>query len=66
MFIRGILLMKHDRKTVKKAQFCSHKCPVCTRARKKGTGILYTMVKIGKQLFFYKVKKNIDKAKNLL
>ena len=53
MIIRGMLLMKHDKKTVKKAQFCSQKCPICTRAREKGNGFLYTMVKIERKVCPY-------------
>ena len=45
--------MKHDKKTVAKAGFCKDKCPVCTRARKKGRGILYNMVKLERKICPY-------------
>ncbi|HNR88147.1 MAG TPA: hypothetical protein PKM65_07390 [Spirochaetota bacterium] len=34
-----------EEKLQKSADFCKDKCPVCTRARKKGRGFLYAMVK---------------------
>ena len=38
--------MKYDVKMINRAKFCSDKCPICTRARKKGKGVLYQMVKL--------------------
>lgn len=42
-----------DEELKKKADFCKDKCPVCTRARKKGKGFLYTMVKLERKLCPY-------------
>lgn len=35
-----------DLKTLKKANFCMNRCPACKRARKKGKGLVYRLVKI--------------------
>jgi hypothetical protein len=45
--------IKHDEKTIKMAEFCRDKCPLCTRARKKGKGLLYTFVKLERKLCPY-------------
>ncbi|HOW84196.1 MAG TPA: hypothetical protein PK573_16655 [Spirochaetota bacterium] len=37
--------MTNEEKLKKMADFCKEECPVCTRARKKGKGFLYAMVK---------------------
>jgi len=37
--------MTDDAKLKEMADFCKDKCPVCVRARKKGKGILYMLVK---------------------
>ncbi len=42
--------MKHSKITVKMAGFCKDTCPICTRARENGKGILYTMVKLEENL----------------
>jgi hypothetical protein len=42
--------MKHDEKTIKRAEFCRDRCPICTRARKKGRGFLYTLVKLERRI----------------
>ena len=42
--------MKFDEKTLKRADFCKNKCPVCKRARKKGKGVLYLLVKLESKL----------------
>jgi hypothetical protein len=38
--------MEHGRITTSLAHFCKDTCPVCTRAREKGKGVLYQVVKI--------------------
>lgn len=35
-----------DEKTLKKAEFCNSKCPMCVGPREKGRGILYRMLKV--------------------
>jgi hypothetical protein len=35
-----------DQKLKKKADFCKNSCPLCVRARKKGKGMLYALVKL--------------------
>jgi len=42
-----------DEELKKKADFCKYTCPVCTRARKKGKGFLYTMVKLERKFCPY-------------
>mgnify|MGYP000846050953 FL=1 len=42
--------MTHDEELKKKADFCKDKCPICTRARKKGKGFLYILVKTERKL----------------
>lgn len=37
---------KFSDRTIKLARFCKDGCTVCTRAREKGRGFLYQMVKI--------------------
>jgi len=39
-----------DEKTLKGAEFCLSGCPVCVRARDKGRGILYRLVKLEAKL----------------
>jgi hypothetical protein len=43
-------MMKKDDKLQKMADFCKNSCPVCVRARKKGKGLLYMMVKLERKL----------------
>ncbi len=38
--------MKHSKMTINMGEFCRKTCPVCTRAREKGKGFLYQVVKI--------------------
>lgn len=38
--------MSHGKVTKKMADFCRNTCPVCTRGREKGEGVLHTMVKL--------------------
>ncbi|MDY6905023.1 MAG: hypothetical protein SWH61_10080 [Thermodesulfobacteriota bacterium] len=38
--------MANGKATQSLAHFCKDTCPVCTRARKKGKGVLYQMVRI--------------------
>ena len=45
--------MKTDPKTMEKAKFCKDKCPVCTRAREKGKGLLYQLVKFERKFCPY-------------
>ncbi|RKY02129.1 MAG: hypothetical protein DRP55_03305 [Spirochaetes bacterium] len=40
------MLDNNNKKDIKRARFCAEKCPICTRARKKGKGLLYWFVKI--------------------
>lgn len=42
--------MKHNKMTGKLAKFCKETCPVCTRGREKGKGILYQMVRLEEDL----------------
>jgi len=42
--------MEHGRITESLAGFCKNTCPVCTRAREKGEGLLYNFVKLEEQL----------------
>jgi hypothetical protein len=42
--------MPHGKITKKLAHFCKHTCPVCTRAREKGKGVLYTVVRLEEEL----------------
>jgi hypothetical protein len=37
---------KFSEATIKLAGICKDECPVCTRAREKGSGLLYQVVKI--------------------
>lgn len=37
---------KFDEKTLKAAEFCKSGCPMCVKAREKGHGILFRLVKI--------------------
>jgi hypothetical protein len=39
-------MMEHDASTIKKAEFCRDKCPLCKKARAKGKGFLYQLVKL--------------------
>jgi hypothetical protein len=39
-------MMTEQEKLQKKADFCKNECPVCTKARKKGKGFLFWMVKL--------------------
>ncbi len=45
--------MKHSEKLISRAKICNEKCPVCTRARKKGKGVLYQIVKIERHVCPY-------------
>ncbi|MBT3310676.1 MAG: hypothetical protein HN931_11220 [Desulfobacterales bacterium] len=45
--------MKFDDKTLKRADFCKNKCPVCKQARKNGKGVLYFLVKIESKICPY-------------
>ena len=38
--------MEHSKLTTNLAKFCKGTCPICTRAREKGEGALYQLVKI--------------------
>lgn len=38
--------MKHSDTTIALAKFCKGTCPICTRARENGEGVLYQIVKI--------------------
>ena len=38
--------MEHGKITTSMAGFCKNTCPVCTRAREKGEGLLYNFVKL--------------------
>jgi hypothetical protein len=42
--------MAHGKATKTMADFCKNSCPVCTRAREKGEGLLYNFVKLEEQL----------------
>ncbi|MFP4040215.1 MAG: hypothetical protein ACOCPQ_03630 [Desulfosudaceae bacterium] len=42
--------MEHGKTTRKMANFCRESCPVCTRAREKGHGALYNLVKLEEQI----------------
>jgi hypothetical protein len=42
--------MGHGKITKSLAGFCKNTCPVCTRAREKGEGILYNFVKLEEEL----------------
>ncbi len=42
--------MGHGKITKSLAAFCKNTCPVCTRARNKGEGILYNLVKLEEKL----------------
>ncbi|MBN1288991.1 MAG: hypothetical protein JXA49_05065 [Actinobacteria bacterium] len=35
-----------DEKTLKKAEFCNSKCPICVKGREKGKGLMYQIVKL--------------------
>ena len=37
--------MEHGKIKTSLAHFCENTCPICTRAREKGEGILYQIVK---------------------
>lgn len=37
---------EHGKVTQSLANFCKDTCPVCTRGREKGEGVLYNMVKV--------------------
>jgi hypothetical protein len=37
---------EHGKVTQSLANFCKDTCPVCTRGREKGEGLLYNMVKV--------------------
>ena len=45
--------MEHDEKVIEKATFCKDKCPVCKKARAKGSGILYLLVKLERKICPY-------------
>lgn len=36
---------KQNRLTLKLGKLCKDSCPLCTRAREKGAGLLYSIVK---------------------
>ncbi len=38
--------MAHGKITESLAGFCKDTCPVCTRARENGSGVLYNIVKV--------------------
>ena len=40
----------HDAKTLKRAKFCKDGCPVCKRARAKGRGIAYQLVRLERHI----------------
>jgi len=42
--------MKHGKITTSMAHFCKETCPVCTKGREKGEGILYNMIKLEENL----------------
>jgi len=42
--------MSHGNTTRKLAHFCKDTCPVCTRAREKGEGVLYNFVRLEEAL----------------
>lgn len=35
-----------DEKTIKNAEFCRYKCPVCVKGREKGKGFLFWIMKL--------------------
>lgn len=39
-------MSEHSKLTRSLGAFCKDTCPVCTRARKEGKGLLHTLVKI--------------------
>ncbi len=45
--------MNSDGKLRKMADFCKNECPVCTRARKKGHGFLYRLVRLERRICPY-------------
>lgn len=45
--------MEHDEKVIEKAMFCKDKCPVCKKARAKGKGFLYLLVKLERKICPY-------------
>ena len=42
--------MEHGKITKSLAGFCKNTCPVCTRARENGKGLLYNFVKLEEEL----------------
>ncbi len=42
--------MTHGKLTTRLAEVCKEMCPVCTRAREKGEGILYNIVKVERHI----------------
>lgn len=53
MIIRSLRMTKYDEKTVRRTGFCSNRCPICTRARKKEKGGLYMLVKMERKVCPY-------------
>ncbi|HSV95734.1 MAG TPA: hypothetical protein VLM75_02240 [Spirochaetota bacterium] len=45
--------MSSDERLKKRAGVCKNECPVCTRARKKGRGFLYRLVKLERRICPY-------------
>lgn len=43
-------MSEHSKMTRKLSSFCKDTCPVCTRAREKGEGLLYNFVKAEEKL----------------
>lgn len=37
---------RFDEKTLKRADFCMNKCPICKGGREKGRGLFYQMTKL--------------------
>lgn len=42
--------MTHGKITESMAKFCKDTCPLCTRARERGQGVLYNIVKLEEPL----------------
>ena len=37
---------KFDKKTIARAKFCKEQCPVCTKGRERGKGLLYQFIRL--------------------
>lgn len=50
---REVQAMKKSERLIRMAEFCKNQCPVCTRARRRGKGLLYALVKLERRLCPY-------------